>query len=261
MRIEFVTQDDSLYILPFFDEFLRHYGEDFDIVQISASRSMGKRSRIQLVKELGALYGPLGLARLATRSATARVIGKLARPKGATRYYTLSQLCHAYSIPYARIGNPNAPSFLESTRQRSPDVLVSVACPYILKEALLKVAPGGAINIHHAPLPRYKGMMPTFWQMFYGEKSVGVTVHYMSPKLDEGPTLLRSEQSIQEGESLDHLIQRSKRYGAHCVAHVLKQLQNGPVSPVQTNDAAASYFTFPTLSEIREFRRRGLRAI
>ena len=251
LRIEFLTQDDPLYVLPFFDEFVRHYASQFHILQISTAPIMGKRSRRQMIQELTQLYGLFGMARLTSRLAGARLKGRVPKPAGASNYSTLSQVCHAYQIPCALIGNPNAPEFVESVRRRQPDVLVSVACPYILKEPLLTVAPKGAINIHHAPLPRYKGMMPTFWQMFHGEKTVGLTIHYMAAKIDEGEALLSDEQLIEPGESLDRLIQRSKRRGAHCMAQVLRQIDEGIAKPLTLDRSKSSYFTFPTSSEIR----------
>jgi len=261
MRIEFLTQDDPLYVLTFFDEFVRHYASEFEIVHIATSPTMGSRSRGQMVRELTQLYGPMGMARLSARLVAARIFGKFPKRAGANGYSTLSQLCDAYEIVHEQIGNPNLPEFVECIRRRTPDVLISVACPYVLKEPILKIAPKGAINIHHAPLPRYKGMMPTFWQMFHGEKSVGLTIHYMVAKLDEGEALLQEEEAIQPGESLDHLIQRSKRHGAHCIAKVLRQLKEGSARPIALDHSKGSYFTFPTATEIAEFRQRGLRAI
>jgi len=110
-------------------------------------------------------------------------------------------------------------------------------------------------------LPRYKGMMPTFWQMYYGEKTVGLTIHYMVAKLDEGQVLLQEQQPIVQGETLDQVIRRSKRYGAHAMAKVLRQLRDGTASPRMMDQSNGSYYTFPTADEIKEFRRRGLRAI
>ena len=43
MRIEFLTQDDPLYILPFFDEFLRNYSTEFEILQIFLLPDHGKK--------------------------------------------------------------------------------------------------------------------------------------------------------------------------------------------------------------------------
>jgi len=261
MRIEFLTQDDPLYVLPFFDEFVRHYAREFDIVHVASSPTMGKRSRRQMVNELTQLYGIRGMAHLVKRLALAKMLGRFPKKAGASHYSTLAQLCGAYAILQSRIANPNAPEFIEAVRRRAPDLLISVACPYILKEPLLSLAPRGAINIHHAPLPRYKGMMPTFWQMFHGEKSVGLTIHYMVAEIDEGEVLFQDQQAIQPHESLDRLIRRSKRHGAHCMANVLRQIASHSQSRKALNSIESSYFTFPSTSEIREFRRRGYRSI
>jgi len=261
MRIEFLTQDDPLYILPFFDEFLRNYASDFTIVRISCSPTMGKRSRIQMLRELTSLYGFVGFIRLVTRAAKYRILSKIGKSREAQQFYSLEQLAGAYSIPYQKIGNPNAAEFVESVRQRAADVIVSVACPYILKETLLSLPPRGCVNIHHAPLPRYKGMMPTFWQMFHGETAVGVTVHFMAARVDEGAALLQDELAIEPRETLDHLIRRSKRHGAHCMARVLHQINSNSQVVSPFDSSKSSYFTFPTIAEIEEFHRRGFRSI
>jgi len=261
MKIEFLTQDDPLYVLPFFERFVQHYASEFDVLHIATCPTMGKRSRTQMVKELTQLYGVAGIAQLVCRLGVSRLAGLLPRKSGASSYATLAQLCRAYGILCTQIGNPNAPEFVDLVRHRSPDLLVSVACPFILKEPLLNLAPKGAINIHHAPLPRYKGMMPTFWQMYHGEKTVGLTIHYMVARVDEGRTLLQEEQPIEPGETLHQLIKRSKRHGADALAKVLRQLRDGTSSPAAMDLSMGSYYTFPTAGEIKEFHRRGLRAI
>lgn len=261
MKIEFITQEDSLYILPFFEEFLRNYAAEFEITRISCCRAMGKRSRIQLLRELKWLYGPIGLGKLLFQAGAARLLALLPRGRSASRYYSIAQLAKAYGIPYETVANPNQPEFTGGLQQRSPDLLISVACPYILKEKVLAVPPRGCINIHHAPLPRYKGMMPTFWQLYHGEQQLGVTIHYMAARVDEGDALLQESLPLTPGESLHLLIRRSKRHGAHCMAKVVRNLQANAAVPVQMNHAQGSYFTFPRREEALEFRRRGLRAI
>jgi methionyl-tRNA formyltransferase len=249
MKIEFLTDDNPLYVLPFFEEFLRNGASELEITQISSCRPMGRRSRLRLARELIYLYGPIGIARLATRWCTSRLLGTLPRCRGAKRYYTLRQLCSAYSIPYKRIGNPNDSRLVAETAKRKSDVLVSIACPYILKEPLLKTPPLGCVNMHHAPLPRYKGMMPTFWQLYQGEKRVGITIHTMTPKIDEGQALFQAELDIQPGESLDHLIRRSKRHGARCMAQVLRAVASQTQQVLTLDKSKETYFTFPTVEE------------
>jgi methionyl-tRNA formyltransferase len=261
MRIEFLTQEDSLYVLPFFDEFFRHYGGEFEVTRISCCRVMGKRHRKQLLQELSWLYGVFGLARLLLQAGTTKLLASFPRSRMAAQFYSIAQLARAYRIEYSRVGNPNHEDFIRGLQKRSPGLLVSVACPYILKQKVIEVPSQGCINIHHAPLPRYKGMMPTFWQLYHGERELGVTIHTMSAKVDEGEALLQESFPFERGESLHQLVRKTKRHGAHCVARVLRSLISNTAVPVRLDQAQGSYFTFPRREEALEFRRRGLRAI
>jgi methionyl-tRNA formyltransferase len=261
MKIEFLTQEDPLYILPLFEEFFRNYAGECEITRVSCCPTMGNRSRAQMVRELTALYGYSGFARLLSRLAWSHLLGSRKLERNANRFYSLAQLCRAYRVDYVAVHNPNSSDFVQGIKDRHSDLIVSIACPFILKKPLLSAPPLGCINIHHAPLPRYKGMMPTFWQLYHGERTVGLTVHYMGEKLDEGDALLQESLSVEPGESLDRLICRSKRHAAHCLARVLRQLASGSATRRSLNHEKGSYFTFPTVSQIREFQKRGLRAI
>ena len=261
MKIEFLTQEDSLYILPFFEEFLRNYSGEFEVTRISCCRAMGKRPRLQLLRELKWLYGAIGLSKLLFQAATAKALSLVPRRCSASRFYSMAQLARAYRIPYGHAGNPNQAEFADGLRERRPELMISVACPYILKEKVLEIPARGCINIHHAPLPRYKGMMPTFWQLFHGEQQLGLTIHYMAAKVDEGDALLQESLPVQPGESLHQLIRRSKRHGAHCMAKVIRSIQKDESVAVPMDHAQGSYFTFPRREDALEFRRRGLRAI
>ena len=261
MRIEFLTQEDPLYILPFFEEFLRNYSAEFEITGISRCRTMGKRRRARLLRELLWLYGGGGLVRLLAQAGAARALAIFPRDRSAARFYSIAQLARAYAVKCESVADPNTTTYTDGLRDRSPDLLVSVACPYILKKNVLEIPSRGCINIHHAPLPRYKGMMPTFWQMYHGECRLGLTVHTMTPRLDEGEILLQGSLPVVKGESLHNLIRRSKRHGAHCMARVLSGIQANKTVMVPVDQRQASYFTFPRKEEALEFRRRGLRAI
>ncbi len=261
MRIEFLTQEDPLYILPLFEEFFRNYAGECQITRVSCCRTMGNRSRVQMARELTALYGYWGFSRLLWRVAVARLLGFRQLERQANRFFSLAQLCRAFGVDYVTVDNPNSSDFVQGIKNRNSDLIVSVACPFILKKLLLSTPPLGCINIHHAPLPRYKGMMPTFWQLYHGERTVGLTVHYMGEKLDEGDALLQESLTVEPGESLDALICRSKRQAAHCLARVLRQLATGSAERRSLNHDKGTYFTFPTVAQIREFQKRGLRAM
>jgi methionyl-tRNA formyltransferase len=83
----------------------------------------------------------------------------------------------------------------------------------------------------------------------------------MAARVDEGNALLQEQLAIDPGESLDSLIRRSKRQGAHSMLKVLRQIAQKTQAPLPPTSEPSSYFTFPTPAEIKEFRRRGFRAI
>lgn len=261
MKIVFLTQDDPLYILPFFDEFFRQDLGEIEVRGIFSCKTMGDRGRARLLRELFCLYGPLGLTRLLFRAVLCKTMGMLPASRNSRRFHSIVQICRAFHVPHQFIGNPNREEHQRQIAALAPDLLVSVACPYILKDKLLAMPPLGCINIHHAPLPQYKGMMPTFWQMYHGEKRVGVTIHTMAARLDEGAALLQEELPMQENESLDSLIRRTKRHGARCMLTVLRQIAAQTQVTLLLENRPGSYFTFPTPDEMKEFKRRGFRAI
>jgi len=261
MRVVFLTQDDPLYILPFFESFFAQDIGKVEVTSIFACRAMGNRKRTKLVRELLLLYGPFGFAKLLGLQCWMRAASVVGLESAPSRSYSFKALARAHRIPYHRIGNPNHSEHFALIAAQRPDALVSVACPFLLKRPLLELPSYAALNIHHAPLPRYKGMMPTFWQMYHGESSVGITIHTMVEKLDAGEIVYQKSVPIVAGRSMHQLIRYSKRAGARAMMEVLQQYAQGqsptPIVPV----AESSYFTFPRPDEMRTFRKRGLRAI
>src|SRR5262249_41021386 len=141
MRIVFLTQDDPIYILPFFDEFFRLELGDIEVAGIFSCKTMGERGRLRLLRELLYLYGATGLIRLLARRANFKVAERWPATTTAKRFYSVAQICRAFKVPHAFIGNPNREEPRKSIAALAPDLLVSVACPYILKQELLSLPP------------------------------------------------------------------------------------------------------------------------
>lgn len=45
------------------------------------------------------------------------------------------------------------------------------------------------LNLHNAPLPRYRGVAPINWALKNGERIHGVTIHELVPRVDAGPVV------------------------------------------------------------------------
>ena len=69
-----------------------------------------------------------------------------------------------------------------------PDLILSASFPWLLPPELLATARLGAINLHPAVLPAYRG--PNALRQFYdGAPRIGATLHWIDNAFDTGPIL------------------------------------------------------------------------
>ena len=260
-KILFITQDDPFYVRLFFEEFLAAYDAREEIVGVALAAAMGKKSLRSLARQMLDFYGPWDFLRVGARYAAHRLRDTLAGVTGFGNARGIAGLCRSHGIPVLRESRVNSPEFLERVAAMAPDLIISVAAPVVFKKELLFSARYGCINIHHGMLPRYRGMLPNFWQMYHGEKRAGITVHEMSEKLDDGRIILQEEVEIGDNETLDALIRRTKRLGARVMIRAIGHIKSGQVSYLPNRADQGSYFTFPSRRDVLEFRRRGRRIL
>jgi hypothetical protein len=71
------------------------------------------------------------------------------------------------------------------------DVVIGFGTSYVTP-ATLAATPRGILNLHTGLLPEYRGVKSEFWALYNGDYSrTGWTLHYMTPRLDEGQIVLR----------------------------------------------------------------------
>jgi methionyl-tRNA formyltransferase len=258
-RILFITQDDPFYIKLFFAEFLRTYKYLAEIKGVVITPVMAKKSLLKLTRQMYDFYGPLDFLKMALRYAGYKITAVAPNFLRSNDRYSLAQLSKYYGIRVIHENNLNSMHFLDKLKGMSLDLIISVAAPVIFKQDLIQLPSCGCINIHNAKLPKYRGMMPNFWQMYHNEKSAGICVHEINPIIDDGRIILQKEVDIDSNETLDSLIRRTKRMGAHCMIEAINMIKSGNVKYMQNDSTQGSYFSFPTREDVKEFRRRGKR--
>ena len=83
----------------------------------------------------------------------------------------LSYLLKSYNIPIITLKKSiNSKESVLSISQYNPDLLVSILGNQIFKAPIINLAPKGCLNLHTALLPKYRGLMPTFWVLKNNEK-------------------------------------------------------------------------------------------
>jgi methionyl-tRNA formyltransferase len=261
LRLLFITQDDPFYVRLFFEEFLKHYKSLHEIAAVVIAHAMGKKSYVKLARQMYDFYGPVNFMKMGTKYALRKMLVHLPNAFRKNGGFNLAQLCGNYRVPVIYESRINSNDFLEKVKGMNIDLIISVAAPVIFKKDIIQLPTYGCMNIHHAPLPKYRGMMPNFWQMYNNEKRVGMTIHEINPKIDDGRIILQKEVDIAPGETLDTLIKRTKRIGAHLMIEAIEMIRSDKVKYVDNKEAEGSYFSFPTREDVREFKKRGKKLI
>lgn len=106
-------------------------------------------------------------------------------------------------------------------------------------------------NIHFGLLPENKGSNPVFWQIKKGEKELGMSIHRINEKFDDGTVVWRKSIPNEMYYSYGLLEQILSQITVEGVGLILKQLiQLGTVSAISTESKVSHYFKRPELKDV-----------
>jgi methionyl-tRNA formyltransferase len=140
-----------------------------------------------------ALFGdpvgfPLSL-RAAKHAEIVVMVGAAIRPWQHAEIAALAAQVGAPFLIQPRRSDPDYGAFVERMAQLAPDLIFVNSYSMILAPDILSIPRHGAVNVHGAMLPAYRGANPIEWALINGERSTGVTVHMMDDGIDTGPII------------------------------------------------------------------------
>lgn len=250
MRVFLLTQNEPFFLLKAFKYFFSNLPEDIEIVGCVIFRGspFGKKQSF-LNKTLNTLqtFGVVFFLYYGFWF----IIKKLLRKP------SVEEFMRRKSIPVVPIfGDVNSVVSLESIKSFQPDLLVSIAGNQIFKTSLIEIAKEGCINLHTAMLPKYRGLMPTFWALKNMEESIGVSVFFVDEGVDSGPIIC--QEKIEVGENTHkEIIEITKKIGMDLVIEAIKKIKLGDYHLISNSDHNSTYYSFPTRSDVRAFKRSG----
>ena len=244
-----ITQNDPFYLHDALDYFLRKLPQDYNLVGavvLSPSPFGKKLSNFQKLINTYQIFG----FKFTFHYSIRLVLSKIKRKdvKSALKKHNIKIINLKKSI--------NANESLKLIKSFNPEILISVAGNEIFKKPLINLAPLGCLNLHTALLPKYRGLMPSFWVLKNKEKFTGVSVFYVDEGIDSGPIITQTKIPI-ENFSQDELIRKSKKVGMQAIIESLIKIKNGNVILQENNAEEMTYFSFPTKKDVYEFYSNG----
>ncbi len=252
MRIVLITQDDPFYLPRNLDYLFGNLPQGTEVVGCVVSKVSPFGKRESFLAKAKRTYDVFGL-HFFIRYGLDFVVSRLPHRRG------VKDVLAKHGVPELHIeGSLNTEESLDKFRSRSPDLLVSIAGNEIFRKPLIELAPLGCLNLHTALLPKYRGLMPTFWVLKNGEAETGVSVFYVDEGIDSGPILVQERVDIGS-KTQRQLIEETKALGMRAIIRAIEKIRDGDTETMPNDDDESSYFRFPTRRDVREFRRAGAR--
>jgi methionyl-tRNA formyltransferase len=120
------------------------------------------------------------------------------------------------------------------------DLFVVVAYGQYIPPSVLTLPMYGAINLHPSLLPKYRGSSPIQWAVANGDAVTGVTILYVSEKMDAGDIILQREVPIGPDDTSAILEPVLAAAGALLLMEAIEQIRKGTVRRNPQNDAFAT---------------------
>jgi methionyl-tRNA formyltransferase len=118
-------------------------------------------------------------------------------------------------------------SFVAQLAALAPDLIVVASYGQFLKKNLLAIPKLGTINVHPSLLPKYRGASPIQWALANDDTETGVSVLYVTPKMDAGDLLSQERFPIAPEDTFGSLEPKLAAKGAELLLRVLDDFRAG----------------------------------
>jgi methionyl-tRNA formyltransferase len=123
----------------------------------------------------------------------------------------------------------------------SIDLVVSVFYDKIIKAWFIERCTR-IINLHNGPLPKYRGVSPINWALKNQEDEHGITIHEITPGIDDGPIIAQLKYSIYpEIDEVADVYKRSLEYGWILFQQTIPMLDR--IRPHPQEHESATYYS------------------
>lgn len=154
----------------------------------------------------------------------------------------------SHNIPCIETQAPYAEETANKLKNLLPEALVMLGGFGIVKEPLLSLVPQGILSYHHGDMRKYRGQPVGFWELYHGEKEMGVTVQRLSASLDKGTPLDEMSIPIKMGDTVSTLCGRALDSSTGMMHKALQRIQQSDYKPT-TIDYYGPIYTIPNLRQ------------
>jgi len=167
---------------------------------------------------------PLCLESLLSASKKKSLKGKISVIIGTEK--TLQPLAKNSKVPFALIDEKNQEKaeeqIIEVCKKYNVDLIVLARYMRILTPNFVWRYPNRIINIHPSLLPAFAGALAYAQAYERGTKIIGVTAHYVTENLDQGPIIFQDSFEVNPNDSLEKIKSKGQKLEANTLLKATK---------------------------------------
>ena len=188
--------------------------------------------------------------------------GLIAKSKHAIHF---TNIAGAEQIPLIRLNDLYSTESLKIIKELHADAGVLFGYHRIVKPVFINIFPTGVLSYHYGDMRKYRGQTAGFWELYYGEKELGITVQLISEEIDRGRPVFEISIPIQPDDLMRDLDKKVEIQTPSMMAMAIKRLMTESSQPSPLNSYGKLY-TVPTIGQwfiyqSYMFRRRLLKLL
>ncbi len=163
-------------------------------------------------------------------------------PKENIWFDSVAELAASRNIPVYAPEDINHPLWVQKIKDMAPEIIFSFYYRNLVRSPILDIPPHGCLNLHGSLLPRYRGRVPLNWVLVNGETETGVTLHYMTPRPDDGDIVKQATIQIAEDDTAASLHNKAATATGEMLDEILPALRAGKAPRDPQDHGEASYY-------------------
>jgi methionyl-tRNA formyltransferase len=174
-----------------------------------------------------------------------KIVLVVADPETSSRKWqdSFKEFALSKNLPFAEFRNINDKDAVEQLKKLEPDFIFSFQYKQILKKPVIEIPKFGCINLHFSYLPKYRGCYPIAWALINGENYGGVTLHYISPGIDNGDIIAQKKVPISVEADARNLYDKYTEWGFLFFKETVPLIFQGKSGRASQDNSKSSYYS------------------
>lgn len=172
------------------------------------------------------------------------------------KFLTFNQIADFFHNKIAIHQSINSPEALADLQNFNPDLIISIRYGNIFHPPAISIPKHGIINLHSGLIPKYRGIMSSFWAILNGENQLGCSLHYIdNAKIDFGRIISFSAKKLQRERSFIFNVAALYDDGCRMIVDAMQKisLQENIKTIDPEKCGEINYFSIPQKNDVEKF--------